>query len=261
MATLGLNKAASLRKCVPHIGYQMTTARQRTAKRLRSRDMLEERLEFVPSWSGKLQVSMRLQESVMRLGMGQKNGSLPCSLVKFAQLLGRTKVGVISGKPEYHSTHRFLMLVYDALIVCCAMQVLKVKTIKNLQSALSENGWKDVVDKVVSTYLLPQKFHVMRKLASKKATATYASKCKRIKEQGPADGLEEVIRSMSARTSTLKRLTEDERDIPHENMLLLMHDLRLYEWHYRSIKHGNTESLGIIKEIMKPFFHGVKNYN
>jgi hypothetical protein len=73
-------------------GDQMTTARVRSLKDLRTRDMFEHRLGFADTISGWLHAEMAVANGIQRCHSGRRDGLDPGSLNRFITVLGRTGI-------------------------------------------------------------------------------------------------------------------------------------------------------------------------
>jgi hypothetical protein len=164
-------------------GDQMTTARVRSLKELRSRDKLERRLGFADTISGWLHTEMAVANGIQRCHSGRRDGLDPGSLNRFITVLGRT--GISENVTDHDALHRLIIHLLKGHILAAFLHIANeiertkpnggrtMSSISQLKAWIRSNDWTELLEQTVNTYFPPAKSSYMRQSAEAAAAEEY----------------------------------------------------------------------------------------
>jgi hypothetical protein len=249
-------------------GDQMTTARVRSLKDLRGRDMLERRMEFADTISGWLHTEMAVANGIQRCHSGRRDGLDPGSLNRFITVLGRT--GISENVTDHDALHRLIIHVLKGHLLAAFLHVANeiergkpnggrtMSSVNNLKKWIRENDWMELLDRTVLTYFCPGKPGYLRQSAESAAAEEYdkmrsdiMSKPK--KERTPE---ESAFVKKDTQPKWIRDRSMRERDLVYENFILYLRDAMMYWDLVQAIGDGSSGRLLRISEMLTPWFHG-----
>jgi hypothetical protein len=249
-------------------GDQMTTARVRSLKELRARDMLERRLVFADTVSGWLHTEMAVANGIQRCHSGRRDGLNPGSLNRFITVLGRT--GITENVTDHDALHRLIIHVLKGHILAAFLHVANeiertkpnggrtMSSISQLKTWIRENDWRQLLDQTVDTYFAPAKPGYLRQSAEVAAAEEYDKMRSEIMAKPKKDRSTEE--SAFVKKDTQPKWIRDrsmrDRDLVYENFILYLRDAMMYWDLAQAIGEGGSGRLLRISEMLTPWFHG-----
>jgi hypothetical protein len=247
---------------------QMTTARVRSLKDLRARDMLERRLGFADTISGWLHTEMAVANGIQRCHSGRQDGLDPGSLNRFITVLGRT--GISENVTDHDALHRLIIHVLKGHILAAFLHVANeiertkpnggrtMSSISQLKTWIRENDWKKLLDQTVDTYFAPAKPGYLRQSAEAAAAAEYDKMRDEImaKPKKERSAEESAFVKKDAQPKWIRDRSLRDRDLVYENFALYLRDAMMYWDLVQAIGDGGSGRLLRISEMLTPWFHG-----
>jgi hypothetical protein len=249
-------------------GDQMTTARVRSLKDLRVRDMLERRLGFADTISGWLHTEMAVANGIQRCHSGRRDGLDPGSLNRFITVLGRT--GISENVTDHDALHRLIIHVFKGHLLAAFLHVANeiertkanggqtMSSIKQLKSWIRVNDWRKLLDRTVDTYFAPAKPGWLRQSAEAAAAEEYDKMRSEImakpKKDRSAD--ESAFVKKDTQPKWIRDRSMRDRDLVYENFILYLRDAMMYWDLVQAIGEGGSGRLLRISEMLTPWFHG-----
>jgi hypothetical protein len=249
-------------------GDQMTTARVRSLKDLRSRDMLERRFGFADTISGWLHTEMAVANGIQRCHSGGKDGLDPGSLNRFITVLGRT--GISENVTDHDALHRLIIHVLKGHILAALLHMANeiertkpnggrtMSSISQLKNWIKANDWRLLLDETVDTYFPPAKASYMRQSAEAAAAAEYDKMRNEIMAKPKKDrsAEESAFVKKDAQPKWIRDRSLRDRDLVYENFTLYLRDAMMYWDLVQAIGEGGSGRLLRISEMLTPWFHG-----
>jgi hypothetical protein len=249
-------------------GDQMTTARVRSLKDLRSRDMLERRMGFADTISGWLHTEMAVANGIQRCHSGRRDGLDPGSLNRFITVLGRT--GISENVTDHDALHRLIIHVLKGHILAAFLHIANqierskpnggriMSSISQLKTWIRENDWRELLDQTVDTYFPPAKPGYLRQSAEAAAADEYDKMRSEImakpKKDRSAD--ESAFVKKANQPKWFQDRSMRDRDLVYENFTLYLRDAMMYWDLVQAIGEGGSGRLLRISEMLTPWFHG-----
>ena len=286
---LGLTFEELSDKAIIISGDQMTVGRVQTCQDYRVRDEDDHMFRWAKPVPGFLHLRMALIHMIYLSNMGRKDGKEPGSMSRFIKLLSRTKV--TAKCPDLNAAHDLLMQVGLGHILAALARLAGVTTIEQLGTKVSDGSWVGLIERLVDEMLSLDHVDKMRNEAteagntryeqSERASAAAAAASAAAITSAvaaallPAGGSQDTAaqRTASARAARAQskkaaqklRLQEQmrDRDIAHENALLLLTQFLIYLDGHSALRSGDSGRFEKHLDIVGVQFQGMpqlKNY-